>query len=105
MFSSLATWHLPDFHYINYGALAVIGRNAAVVDLGFLKFTGFPAWLFWTFLHIYFLIEFDNKLVVFIQWAWSYLTHKRGVRLITGKSLATTESAEPPMQLAVPISH
>ncbi|NEO68791.1 NAD(P)/FAD-dependent oxidoreductase [Moorena sp. SIO3H5] len=74
---------LPDFHYQDYGNLAVIGRNAAVVDLGFVKFSGFPAWLAWIFIHIFFLIEFDNKLLVMIQWAWHYLTFKRGVRLIT----------------------
>ncbi|NEO81065.1 NAD(P)/FAD-dependent oxidoreductase [Moorena sp. SIO4G3] len=74
---------LPDFHYQDYGNLAVIGRNAAVVDLGFVKFSGFLAWLAWIFIHIFFLIEFDNKLLVMIQWAWHYLTFKRGVRLIT----------------------
>ncbi|AOX04404.1 FAD-dependent oxidoreductase [Moorena producens PAL-8-15-08-1] len=74
---------VPDFHYQDYGNLAVIGRNAAVVDLGFVKFSGFPAWLAWIFIHIFFLIEFDNKLLVMIQWAWHYLTFKRGVRLIT----------------------
>lgn len=94
---------MPDFHYIDRGSLAVIGRNAAVVDVGFFQFTGFFAWLIWTFLHIYFLIEFDNKLVVFIQWAWSYLTHKSGVRLITGKASAPTEKAEVPRQLVAPI--
>ncbi|NEO09687.1 MULTISPECIES: NAD(P)/FAD-dependent oxidoreductase [unclassified Moorena] len=74
---------VADFHYQDYGNLAVIGRNAAVVDLGFVKFSGFPAWLAWIFIHIFFLIEFDNKLLVMIQWAWHYLTFKRGVRLIT----------------------
>lgn len=74
----------PAFSYVDRGSLAVIGRNAAVVDLGFIKFSGFFAWLFWVFIHIYFLIEFDNKLVVFIQWAWNYVTRKRGARLITG---------------------
>lgn len=74
---------VPDFQYQDYGNLAVIGRNAAVVDLGFVKFSGFLAWLAWIFIHIFFLIEFDNKLLVMIQWGWHYLTFKRGVRLIT----------------------
>ncbi|MEB3180466.1 MAG: NAD(P)/FAD-dependent oxidoreductase [Nostocaceae cyanobacterium] len=76
---------LPPFNYIDLGSLAVIGQNAAVVDLKFLKFGGFFAWLFWLFIHIYYLIEFDNKLVVMIQWFWNYFTRKRGARLITGE--------------------
>ncbi|HBE33043.1 MAG TPA: FAD-dependent oxidoreductase [Cyanobacteria bacterium UBA11368] len=74
----------PPFRYIDFGSLAVIGRNAAVVDLGYVRFTGLLAWLFWVFIHIYYLIEFDNKLVVMIQWGWNYFTRKRGARLITG---------------------
>ena len=76
---------VPEFRYVDRGNLAVIGRNAAVVDLGFIKFTGFLAWLVWVFIHIYYLIEFDNKLVVMIQWGWNYFTRKRGARLITGE--------------------
>ncbi len=76
---------LPPFNYIDRGSLAMIGHNSAVVDLGFIKLTGFFAWLFWLVVHIYFLIEFDNKLVVMIQWAWNYFTRKRGARLITGE--------------------
>jgi NADH dehydrogenase len=76
---------LPSFSYVDRGSLAVIGQNAAVVDLGFVKFSGFLAWLIWVFAHIYYLIEFDNKLVVLLQWGWNYFTHKRGARLITGK--------------------
>lgn len=83
---------LPPFKYFDYGSLAVIGRNAAVVDFGFVKFSGFLAWFTWVFVHIYFLIEFDNKLVVLLQWGWNYWTRKRGARLITGEaSLLTTE--------------
>ncbi|OKH27410.1 NAD(P)/FAD-dependent oxidoreductase [Chroogloeocystis siderophila] len=81
---------LPPFSYLDRGSLAVIGRNAAVVDFGFVKFSGFLAWLTWVFVHIYFLIEFDNKLVVLLQWGWNYWTRKRGARLITGaESLLT----------------
>lgn len=77
--------NLIPFRYFDLASLAVIGRNAAVVDLGFIKFSGFPAWLIWVFVHIYYLIEFDNKLVVLIQWGWNYWTRKRGARLITGE--------------------
>ncbi|HEY9606576.1 MAG TPA: NAD(P)/FAD-dependent oxidoreductase [Allocoleopsis sp.] len=77
---------LRPFHYTNYGSLAVIGRHAAVVDFGFVKFSGFLAWLVWTFVHIFFLIEFDNKLLVMIQWGWNYFTRKRGARLITNQA-------------------
>lgn len=76
---------LPPFRYVDRGSLAVIGRNAAVVDLGFIKFSGFLAWLTWLFVHIFYLIEFDNKLIVMIQWGWNYFTRNRGARLITGE--------------------
>jgi NADH dehydrogenase len=68
------------------GSLAMIGQNLAVVDLGFIKLKGFIAWVFWLVVHIYFLIEFDTKLVVVFQWAWNYITRNRRSRLITGKA-------------------
>ena len=74
----------PAFEYNDAGSLSVIGRHSAVADFGTIKMSGFFAWLIWVFVHIYYLIEFDNKLVVFIQWTWSYFTRKRGARLITG---------------------
>ena len=80
----LAGKQLPPFRYFNKGSLAVIGRNAAVADFGFVKFNGFFAWLVWIFVHIAYLIEYDNRLLVLIQWAWNYLTRKRGARLVTG---------------------
>ncbi|MBW4431434.1 MAG: NAD(P)/FAD-dependent oxidoreductase [Pelatocladus maniniholoensis HA4357-MV3] len=85
---------LPRFYYIDKGSLAVIGQNSAVVDLGFIKFTGFVAWLFWLLVHIYFLIEFDNKLIVMIQWGWNYFTRHRGARLITGKEQTSNFTTE-----------
>lgn len=84
----------PSFCYTEYGSLAVIGRNAAVVDLGFVKFSGFPAWLAWIFVHIFYLIEFDNKLLVMIQWGWNYFTRKRGARLITNQEGLPTLDVE-----------
>lgn len=77
---------IPPFKYIEAGSLAVIGQNAAVVDLGFIKLTGAIAWLAWIFVHIYYLIEFDNKLIVMLQWGWNYFTRNRGARLITGEA-------------------
>jgi len=75
---------LPPFKYINRVSLAMIGKNSAVVDLGFVKLRGFIAWVFWLFIHIYFLIEYNSKLLVMIQWTWNYFTRNRGARLITG---------------------
>jgi NADH:ubiquinone reductase (H+-translocating) len=72
------------FHYVNLGDLATIGRNAAVVKLGRFELTGFLAWLFWGVVHIYFLIGIKNRLVFSGTWAWTWITRKRGARLITG---------------------
>lgn len=77
----------PPFKYIDYGSLAVIGRDRAVVNLNFWRFSGFLAWIAWVFVHIYYIIEFDNKSIVMIQWAWSYFTREGGARLITEKPL------------------
>jgi NADH:ubiquinone reductase (H+-translocating) len=73
-----------DFHYVDKGSLATIGRAAAVAQFGQLHISGFIAWLSWLFIHIFFLIGFRNRLIVFIEWAWSYFTYERGARLITG---------------------
>ena len=70
------------FRYWDKGQLAVIGRGRAVADIWKLHFAGFLAWLIWTFVHIFFLIGFRNRVLVFIQWAWSYVTYGRGARLI-----------------------
>jgi NADH dehydrogenase len=77
---------VSPFRYHNRGMLAVIGLNKAVADLGRLKFAGFVAWLLWIFVHIIYLIEFDNKVLIMFRWIWNYMTRKRGVRLITGTS-------------------
>jgi NADH:ubiquinone reductase (H+-translocating) len=71
------------FHYWDKGQLAVIGRGRAVADIWKLHFDGFLAWLTWIFVHIFFLIGFRNRVLVLIQWAWSYFTFGRGARLIT----------------------
>jgi NADH:ubiquinone reductase (H+-translocating) len=74
------------FHYWDKGQLAVIGRGRAVADIWKLHFGGLLAWLIWTFVHIFFLIGFRNRILVMIQWAWSYVTYGRGARLITSET-------------------
>jgi NADH:ubiquinone reductase (H+-translocating) len=80
--------HAPrqNFHYVDKGSLATIGRSAGIAQFGKLHISGFIAWLSWLFVHIFFLIGFRNRIIVFIQWAWSYFTYERGARLITGDS-------------------
>lgn len=72
------------FAYRDYGNLATIGRSKAVIDWGQLQLSGFPAWLIWSFAHIWFLIGFRSRIAVMISWLWSYLTYQRSARLITG---------------------
>ncbi|WP_050477769.1 NAD(P)/FAD-dependent oxidoreductase [Herbaspirillum rhizosphaerae] len=74
---------LENFVYQDYGSLATIGRKAAVAMVGNFKFSGYPAWLFWLFVHVYFLIGFRNRLLVMSDWAWAYLTFKRSARVIS----------------------
>jgi NADH dehydrogenase len=76
--------HPGAFRYHDRGSLAVIGRGSAVADLGWLRFSGYPAWLAWLFIHVLYLVEFENRLLVLMQWGWNYLTWNRGARLITG---------------------
>jgi len=77
---------LPPFHYFDKGNLATIGRGAAVADLNWLQISGFPAWLIWIFIHLVYIIQFQNRLLVMMQWAWLYISFDRSARLITGKS-------------------
>jgi NADH:ubiquinone reductase (H+-translocating) len=77
------------FHYFNKGSLAVIGRRAGVADFGFLRFHGAIAWLLWLFVHLMFLVQFRNRVIVFIRWGFQYLTFDRGARLITIKENKT----------------
>lgn len=74
----------PPFRYVNRGNLAVIGRASAVAEIAGLKFSGFIAWLLWLFIHLMFLVNFQNRVLVFIRWAFSFATFNRGARLITG---------------------
>jgi NADH:ubiquinone reductase (H+-translocating) len=74
------------FHYWDKGNLATLGRGAAIADLNGLRLAGFPAWLIWIFIHLLNIVEFQNRLLVFIQWGWFYFTYDRSARLITGRS-------------------
>ncbi len=89
------------FRYSDRGQLAVIGRASAVADIAGFRFSGFPAWLIWLFIHLLYIVEFSNRIIVFIQWGLQYLTYNRGARLITGASgshpgaVSDPESNEP----------
>jgi NADH dehydrogenase len=78
---------MTPFRYVNYGNMATIGRGFAVADIGGVKASGYLAWLFWLFLHVFRLIGFRNRLAVMSEWAWAYATFQRRVRLITGEKL------------------
>jgi len=87
------------FRYADYGNLATIGRNSAVVDLGSpagpLRFSGYFAWLFWLFAHVYFLIGYRNRFVVLLDWAWAYWTYDRGARVVANAGSAQLSEASP----------
>jgi NADH dehydrogenase len=74
------------FHYFDKGNLATIGRGKAVADLNWLRLAGLPAWLIWVFVHLLYIAEFRNRLLIFLQWGWLYLSWDRSARLITGKN-------------------
>jgi NADH dehydrogenase len=86
---------LPAFRYRDFGSLATIGRKRAIVQMGRQQLSGFPAWLLWSLAHIYFLIGFRNRSVVAVNWAWSYITFRRGSRLITGLYAPRMEDMRP----------
>lgn len=74
------------FRYRDMGQLATIGHKRAVAQIGWFKLRGWPAWVVWVFAHIYYLIDFRSRVLVMLAWAWTYVTHRRGARLILGKS-------------------
>lgn len=86
------------FRYHDKGSLATIGRAAAVAQIGKIHISGFLAWVTWLFVHIFFLIGFENRILVFVQWAWSYFTYERGARLITGGTSLPGWEEESPEQ-------
>jgi NADH dehydrogenase FAD-containing subunit len=76
----------PPFRYRHQGSLATIGRNKAVVDLGWMKLSGRFAWLLWAVAHIYFLISFRSRVVVTVDWLWAYITFRGGARIILAET-------------------
>jgi NADH:ubiquinone reductase (H+-translocating) len=76
---------IQAFHYFDKGNIATIGRGAAVADLNWLRISGLPAWLIWIFIHLLYIVEFQSRLLILLQWGWLYLTWDRSARLITGK--------------------
>lgn len=78
----------PPFRYKDRGSMSVIGRSSAVAQIGKLQLHGTPAWLAWLFIHLIYLVEFENRLLVLLQWAWNYFTRNRSARLITEQSIS-----------------
>jgi NADH dehydrogenase len=74
------------FRYLDKGTMATIGRAAAIAQIGKLHVSGFIAWMMWLFVHIMYLVGFRNRVLVMLEWAWSYLTYQRSARLITGST-------------------
>src|SRR5205807_9383686 len=94
-----------NFDYFDKGSLATIGRAAAVAQIRKLHISGYFAWLAWLFVHIFFLIGFRNRIIVLIQWAWSYFTYERGARLITGDTnLPGWQNTESDSETSVPVA-
>ncbi len=89
------------FRYRDEGMLATIGRGAAVANLRWIKLTGWVAWMFWGLVHIYFLIGFRNRMMVFLNWVWGYFIYGLGARLITGRQIAH----QPDLRTASPRRH
>jgi len=87
-----------SFHYFNKGDMAVIGRAAAVANIFGFHLAGLFAWLTWLFVHLIYIVEFQSRVLVFVQWGFEYLTFSRGARLITG--VAATDSLEKPGALS-----
>ncbi|WP_457939892.1 NAD(P)/FAD-dependent oxidoreductase [Mesorhizobium sp. 10J20-29] len=81
----LAGKAVASFAYADFGNLATIGRLAAVADFGRFRLTGLPAWVVWSLAHLWFLVGFRNRIIVFLDWAWAYATFDRSARLITGR--------------------
>jgi NADH:ubiquinone reductase (H+-translocating) len=87
---------IKPFQYLDLGNMAVIGRARAVVDVKWLRFDGFLAWLFWLFVHLMNIVEYQNRLLVFIQWSFNYITRNRGARLMTGQDIIQIRHDEKP---------
>jgi len=92
------------YQYLDKGHMATIGRNKAIAEIGPIRMTGIIAWLAWLVVHIYYLIGFKNRLLVLMQWAWSYATYKKGARLILSREWRTHTSDAMSSEKAVPLA-
>jgi NADH dehydrogenase len=99
---AIAGKDLVAFHYLDKGSLATIGRRRAIAQVQRMHLTGLIAWLAWLVIHIFYLIGFKNRLVVVITWAWSYVTYRRGARLVTGNPSLHVPHRPVPEALVVP---
>jgi NADH dehydrogenase len=86
---------LIPFEYHDKGSMATVGRNRAVVDLPRYSFSGFPAWLVWMFVHLMSIVGVKNRLVIFINWLWSYMTYDQSLRLILRPASKKTQEKPP----------
>jgi NADH:ubiquinone reductase (H+-translocating) len=84
------------FHYVDRGNLAVIGRGKAIADLNKVRLAGWSAWFIWIFVHLLNIVQFQDRILVFLQWGWLYLTYDRSARLITGKNFDATHITREP---------
>jgi NADH dehydrogenase len=89
---------LPAFHYFNKGDMAVIGRASAIANIFGFHVAGWPAWMIWLFIHLMYIVQFQSRVQVFIQWGFEYMTFSRGARLITGT--AVTDSLAHPASMS-----
>jgi NADH dehydrogenase len=85
----------PPFRYFNKGDMAVIGRAAAVANVFGLHISGFLAWFIWLFIHLMYIVQFQSRVQVFIEWGFEYLTFSRGARLITGEAVSDSLAQSP----------
>jgi NADH dehydrogenase len=90
----LAGKAIAPFKYSDYGTMATIGRHRAVAVMGPLRFSGYFAWMAWLFVHLMYIVQFQNRVLVLVQWAWNYVTWNRAARLITGGSQVAKRTAD-----------
>ncbi len=91
---------VKPFHYFNKGDLAVIGRGSAVANIFGFHLSGFLAWLVWVFIHLLYIVEFQSRVLVLLEWGFLYLTYNRGALLITGNAATQSVTTPEPMKNA-----
>ncbi len=87
--------NVETFHYKDKGTMATIGRAAAVAEIGRRQFCGLFAWLLWLFVHLMLIVQFQNRVLILLQWAWSYATFNRSNRIISGEQPVIVEHYQP----------